>query len=542
MPVPLLTVRGLNINFGGTRAVGNVSLEVERGEVVALVGESGSGKSMTARAILGLLPDSATAHGSILLDGTEIIGADENGLNRLRGDKVALIFQEPQSSLNPVRRIGWQLREAIRAHRKISSAQARAIAIDLLDQVEIPDPTSRVDHFPHQLSGGQKQRVAIALALAGDPDLLVADEPTTALDVTVQAEILALLDRVRQRTGMGLLLITHNMGVVAQHADRVVVLRDGYVVETGTAHSLFDAAEHPYTRALLAAVPRLPEHASTVTEPESDADIVLELDGVGVTYPARRGSAAFRAVETVDLTVRRGEVVGLVGESGSGKSTLGRVAIGLVPATEGRALVEGDDLASISASRLRELRRNVAFVQQDPATSLDPRLSVAASVREPLDVHAVGTPAERRRKVLDLFDAVRLPSALAARFPHQLSGGQRQRVALARALALTPRLLVADEPTSALDVSVQADILDLFVEIQRELGFACLFISHDLAVVHQVADRVVVLQSGSVVETGPVDAVFTAPREPYTRALIDAVPIPDPARRPGAHPRRPVAV
>lgn len=532
MTTPLLAVSGLTIDFGtGHPAVDNVSLQIERGEVVALVGESGSGKSMTARAILGLIPATASVAGSILLGGAEMIGAEESDLARYRGSDVALIFQEPQSALNPVRRIGWQLREAIRAHRKVSKAEARALAISLLEQVEIPEPAKRVDHFPHQLSGGQKQRVAIALALANDPDLLVADEPTTALDVTVQAEILALLGRIRERTGMGILLITHNMGVVAQHADRVVVMRNGVVVETDTAHSLFDAPEHPYTRALLAAVPRLPEHASTTVAEKPAGDVVLELDKVGVTYPARRGTAAFRAVDSVDLTVHAGEVVGLVGESGSGKSTLGRVALGLVQATSGRVSVEGQDLSSISATRLRTLRRDVAFVQQDPATSLDPRLSVGASVREPLDVHSVGTPAERRKRVLDLFDAVRLPAALTDRFPHQLSGGQRQRIALARALALAPRLLIADEPTSALDVSVQAEVLDLFAEIQRELGFACLFISHDLAVVHQVADRVVVLQSGAVVETGPVDAVFTSPREPYSRALIDAVPVPDPARR-----------
>ncbi|MFD6895983.1 dipeptide ABC transporter ATP-binding protein [Rhodococcus sp. NPDC060086] len=532
MTTPLLTVSGLTIDFGtGLPAVDNVSLQVERGEVVALVGESGSGKSMTARAILGLLPETASAAGSILLGGNEITGADESDLARYRGSDVALIFQEPQSALNPVRRIGWQLREAIRAHRKVSKAEARKLAISLLEQVEIPEPAKRIDHYPHQLSGGQKQRVAIALALANDPDLLVADEPTTALDVTVQAEILALLGRIRERTGMGILLITHNMGVVAQHADRVVVLRNGTVVETDTTHSLFDAPEHPYTRALLDAVPRMPEHASAPVPAKAESEIVLELDSVGVTYPGRRGTEAFRAVDAVDLTVHAGEVVGLVGESGSGKSTLGRVAIGLVQATSGRVSVEGHDLATISAAQLRTLRRDVAFVQQDPATSLDPRLSVGASVREPLDVHSVGTPAERRKRVLDLFDAVRLPAALTDRFPHQLSGGQRQRVALARALALAPRLLIADEPTSALDVSVQAEVLDLFAEIQRELGFACLFISHDLAVVHQVADRVVVLQSGSVVETGPVDTVFTNPREPYTRALIDAVPVPDPARR-----------
>lgn len=532
MTTRLLDIRDLTIAFGQARpAVDSASLEVARGEVVALVGESGSGKSMTARAILGLLPDGAAVRGSIVLDGAELIGAPEADLDRVRGTTVSLIFQEPQSALNPVRRIGWQLREAIRAHRKISKADARAAAIDLLRQVEIPDPDRRVDYYPHQLSGGQKQRVAIALALAGEPDLLVADEPTTALDVTVQAEILALLDRIRRRTGMGILLITHNMGVVAQHADRVVVMRAGRVVETGGVHSVFDAPTHPYTRSLLAAVPRLPEQAAVAPPSMPDTDVVLEFDAATVTYPARHGSPAFRAVDEVSLTVRRGEVLGLVGESGSGKTTLGRTAVGLVPLTGGRVLVEGHDLGEISARQLRDLRRDVAFVQQDPATSLDPRLTIAASVREPLDVHGVGSAVDRRRRVLELLEAVRLPVAFADRLPHQLSGGQRQRVALARALALRPKLLIADEPTSALDVSVQAEVLELFTAIQQELGFACLFVSHDLAVVHQVADRVAVLRSGSVIEAGPVDTVFTAPRDTYTRALIDAVPLADPSRR-----------
>ena len=534
MSTALLSVRALRIDFGpAPAAVGGISFDVGRSEVVALVGESGSGKSVTARAVLGLLPDTATATGSVTLDGREILGAPDSELNRVRGAKVALIFQEPQHALNPVRRIGWQLREAVRAHRKISAAAARAMAIELLTQVEIPDPHRRVDYFPHQLSGGQKQRVAIALALANDPDLLVADEPTTALDVTVQAEILALLDRIRQRTGMGVLLITHNMGVVAQCADRVVVMRGGEIVETGDTYALFDTPEHPYTRALLAAVPRLPEggdHGSVDgADTESDAPPVLEFDQVSVTYPARHGSPAFRAVASVSLTVGHGEVLGLVGESGSGKTTLGRVAVGLEPVTGGRVLFEGHDLTRITARQLRECRRDIAVVQQDPATSLDPRLTIAASIREPLDVHRVGSVTERRRRVLELLDAVRLPAALADRLPHQLSGGQRQRVALARALALRPRLLIADEPTSALDVSVQAEVLALFTEIQRDLRFACLFISHDLAVVHQVADRVAVLRSGAVIELGPVHTVFTAPGHPHTRALVDAVPVPDPA-------------
>lgn len=528
---PLLTVRDLHIDFGtGTPAVAGASFDIGCGEMVAMVGESGSGKSMTARAILGLLPEGAHTTGSIVLDDTEILDADETQLNRLRGTKVALIFQKPQSALNPVRRIGWQLREAFRAHRSLSKAEARRAAIDLLEQVEIPDPQRRVDYFPHQLSGGQKQRVAIALALANEPDLLVADEPTTALDVTVQAEILALLDRIRHRTGMGVLLITHNMGVAARYADRVVVMRHGLVVETGSVVSLFDAPEHPYTRTLLASVPRLPEPGTAAATVLGKSDeTVLDFEDVTVTYPARRGTPAFSAVDGIRLEVRRGEVLGLVGESGSGKTTLGRVALGLVPVSAGRVVFDGRDLGTLSTRELRDVRRNVAVVQQDPAASLDPKLTVAASIREPLDVHKEGTVADRRRRVLELLDAVRLPSALAGRFPHQLSGGQKQRVALARALALSPRLLVADEPTSALDVSLQAEVLDLFIEIQRELDFACLFISHDLAVVHQVADRVAVLQSGSVVETGPVASVFSAPREKYTRALIAAVPTPDPS-------------
>ncbi|NKY31997.1 ABC transporter ATP-binding protein [Nocardia speluncae] len=537
----LLTVRTLRIAFGHNHpVVDGISFAVGHGEIVALVGESGSGKSLTARAILGLLPDGAAATGEIAVDGTDILGATDTELNRLRGSKVALIFQDPQNALNPVRRVGWQLREAIRAHRRVSAADAERLAVELLDRVEIPDPALRVKYYPHQLSGGQKQRVAIALALAGEPDLLVADEPTTALDVTVQAEILALLDRIRHRTGMGVLLITHNMGVVAQYTDRVLVMQAGRIVETGDTHSLFDTPTHPYTRALLGAVPRLPEQPGT-TAPvaESATPAILEFDAATVTYPARHGQPAFRAVESVSFTIHRGEVLGLVGESGSGKTTLGRIATGLEPVTAGRVLVDGRDLAALTSRRLRGLRRDIAVVPQDPATSLDPRLTIAASIREPLDVHKVGTPGERRQRVLHLLDAVHLPADFAGRFPHQLSGGQRQRVALARALALRPRLLIADEPTSALDVSVQAEVLTLFTEIQRDLGFACLFISHDLAVVHQVADRVAVLRSGSVVEVGPVETVFTNPRRSHTRALVDAVPSPDPARRISPAPQQP---
>ena len=540
MSTPVLEVTDLAIDFAQPRpAVNSISVRVGAGEVVALVGESGSGKSMTARAVLGLLPPGARATGSVRVRGREVLGASEKVLNEVRGAQVAMVFQEPQTALNPVRTVGWQIREALRAHRKVSRIAARDRAVELLRDVEMPDPEGRVDYFPHQLSGGQKQRVVLALALANDPDLLLADEPTTALDVTVQAEILALLRRLRDRTGASILLITHNMGVVAEMADRVVVLKTGDVVEEADTATLFAGPRHPYTRQLLSAVLRLPEqggHAEPAVEaaPADRAADELRLEDVTVVYPGRHGAAAFTAVHEVSLHVRAGEVLGLVGESGSGKTTLGRLAAGLVPAAAGRVLVQGDDLARVPASRLREIRRDLAFVHQDPAASLDPRLTVGESIREPLDLHREGDRASRRARVLELLDAVRLPADHADRMPSELSGGQRQRVALARALALRPRLVIADEPTSALDVSVQDEVLRLFTGLQDRLGFAAVFISHDLAVVHHVADRVAVLRDGQVVETGPADRVFARPEHDYTRRLLDAVPVPDPAGRPAA--------
>lgn len=534
-PAPLLQVRDLHIDFDFARpAVEKIDLEVHRGEILALVGESGSGKSMTARATLGLLPTGAKASGSIRVAGEEVLNADERTLNRIRGAKVALVFQEPQSALNPGRRVGWQLREALRAHRRIGHKEARSRAIELLRLVEIPEPARRVEAYPHQLSGGQKQRVAIALALANEPELLLADEPTTALDVTVQAEILGLLKRLRARTGMGVLLITHNLGIVAQHADRVVVLKSGAVVEQASTADLFARPQAAYTRQLLAAVPRIdreqaePSVADTVP---AERDTVLTVDELSVTFAGRRGRQDFRALNRVSLSVRPGEVLALVGESGSGKTTLGRVAAGLVEPTEGNVSLFGADLAGIGRGRLRELRRDLAFVHQDPAASLDPLLTIGATIREPLDLHRVGKPAERRTRVREMLTVVGLPEAYANRLPHQLSGGQRQRVALARALVLRPKLIIADEPTSALDVSVQAEVLTLFRRLQAELGFASIFISHDLAVVRDIADTVAVLQRGEIVERGPVRAVFTRPAHPYTAALLAAVPVPDPRAR-----------
>jgi peptide/nickel transport system ATP-binding protein len=537
MTSPLLVIDKLEIEFPSIRpAVNGISLTVEEGEVVALVGESGSGKSMTARAILGLLPRGAKADGSIRLRGREILGVPDDELDNVRGVDVAMVFQEPQTALNPVRTVGWQIIEALRAHSRISKPAATARAVELLTEVEIPEPQRRIGYYPHQLSGGQKQRVVLALALANHPALLLADEPTTALDVTVQKEILALLRRLRDRTGTAILLITHNMGVVAEMADRVVVLRNGDVVETAETASLFHSPEHAYTRQLLDAVLKLPEpsdgiHIAADADESRLAGAALAFDDVSIVYPGRHGQPAFPAVSHVSLGVAPAEILGLVGESGSGKTTLGRAAAGLVPVSGGEVRVEGENLARISASRLRQIRRDLAFVHQDPAASLDPLFTVGQSIREPLDIHRAGDRRTRDQRVSDLLDAVRLPGSFATRLPRELSGGQRQRVALARALAMRPGLLIADEPTSALDVSVQAEILELFSELQREFGFACLFISHDLAVVHEISDRVAVLREGEVIESGPVATVFANPRQEYTRNLINAVPIADPSAR-----------
>ncbi|GAA3861625.1 ABC transporter ATP-binding protein [Saccharothrix violaceirubra] len=519
---PVLAVRDLTVSFGPVQAVRGIDLTIAPGEILALVGESGSGKSVTARAVLGLLPHTATVGGSARLGDRELIGADEDELRSVRGKSIAMVFQEPATALNPVHTVGRQLAEVLRVHRPLTRKQARGEAVRLLDLVGIPEPATRVRHYPHQLSGGQKQRVVIALALANDPALIIADEPTTALDVTVQAEILDLLRDLRDRLGTAILLITHNMGVVADLADRVAVMHRGEVVEQAPVEDLFARPARAYTRELLESVPRLGHRAPAAPhEAETDA---LAFDGVTVRY------GAFTAVSDVTLTVGRGEVVGLVGESGSGKSTLGRVAAGILRPANGTVSVLGGDPVDPA------VRRRLGFVFQDPGGSLNPRLSIHDCVAEPLRVHGVDRSAHRAR-VVELLDAVRLPSSYVDRRPRELSGGQRQRVGIARALALRPDLLVADEPTSALDVSVQASVLALLTELQREHGFACLFISHDLAVVDSLAHRVAVLHRGAVVEQGPHHRVLRDPSADYTRRLVDAVPVPDPvaqrARRTG---------
>ena len=529
----VLEIDQLTIDFEtfGTRqrVVEGLSLTLHKGEVLALVGESGSGKSVSARAVVGLLPETAEVGGRVRLDGAELLGLPEDQLRRVRGSRIAMVFQEPSTALNPVETVGWQIAEAVRAHSKVSGAQARTRVVELLSMVGIPDPDVRRRHFPHQLSGGQKQRVVIAMALANDPDVLIADEPTTALDVTVQAEILALLRSLSERTGAAVLLITHNMGVVADLADRVAVMRAGSLVEQGPVEEVFAAPASRYTRDLLASVPRLDAESR---HPDESADAgeapVFVTRDLAVEYPGRRGGSAFRALRDVSVAIAPGEVLGVVGESGSGKSTLGRVALGLLRPVEGSAELFGVPLAGVRRRELRDLRRRVGVVYQDPAASLDPLRTVGESIAEPLVLHARGTEAERAAQVRDLLDSVALPQSFADRLPRQLSGGQRQRVALARSLALRPDLLIADEPTSALDVSVQAVIIELLRELQERRGFACLFISHDLAVVNEVADRVAVLREGRLVEAGPAGRVLRTPSDDYTRRLLDSIPVPDP--------------
>ncbi|WP_174185300.1 ABC transporter ATP-binding protein [Nocardia barduliensis] len=537
-PRPALSIESLSVTFatdaGPVPAVTGVSYEVYPGEVLAIVGESGSGKSVSARTALGLLPETATVRGLVTLGAEQVTAMSEKQLTALRGGAISMVFQEPGLALDPLFTVGFQIGEALRAHTNLGKKAAKARAVELLRLVGLPDPEHRVDYYPHQLSGGQKQRVMIAIAIACEPKVIIADEPTTALDVTVQAEILALLRELRDRTGSAIVLITHNMGVVADIADRVVVMRDGAVVEQAPVDELFARPTTDYTRALLAAVPHLgteqSEHGPAACAP-AEGDPVLDVRDLVVEFPGPFGRPRSRAVDGVSLRIGGGETLGLVGESGSGKSTIGRCVAALQRPTSGTVRVRGQDIAGLSPRKLRPIRRRFGFVFQDPASSLNPRLTVGECVAEPLIVHRAGSSAQIRAKVRSLLDDVRLPAGVERRYPHELSGGQRQRASLARALVLDPDLLVADEPTSALDVSVQAAVLELFGQLQRECGWACLFISHDLAVVDQLADRIVVLRDGAVVEQGDRDRILRAPREEYTRRLVAAVPVPDPVRQ-----------
>ncbi len=533
----VLQVEGLGVDFwvDGTfypAAIG-LDYEVRRGEVLAIVGESGSGKSSSSMALLGLLPPNAKVTGSIKLLGRELRGIPEKELRQVRGNQIAVIFQEPMTALNPVYTIGFQIMEALRSHFELSPTQAKDRAIELLTQVEMPDPQTAFNKYPHQLSGGQRQRAMIAQSISCDPVLLIADEPTTALDVTVQAEILDLLRSLHKRLDSAIILITHDMGVVADLADHVMVMKDGIAVETGTAVDVFTRPQHPYTKSLLAAVPHLGTAAAQVNEQEpanarEQRPAVLKFEDVAIDYPKRGRVPAFRAAEHIDLEIHPGEILGLVGESGSGKTTLGRASVGLLPIAEGTLTVVGHDISHASLRDLRPLRRKTGIVFQDPGSSLNPRMPIGQSIGEPLLLAGQARGKELDRRVQELLTSVELPTSYRNRYPHELSGGQRQRVGIARALALTPDLLVADEPTSALDVSVQARFLDLLQELQERLQFACLFVSHDLAVVDILAHRIAVMHRGRIVEQGTRDEILRSPKDPYTQRLIAAVPLPDP--------------
>ncbi|MGY1615299.1 ABC transporter ATP-binding protein [Geodermatophilus sp. SYSU D00691] len=527
---------------GTVPAVRDVSLSVEAGEVLAIVGESGSGKTVTARSILGLLPETATTRGAVVLsrkDGTgehDVVQLSSKQMREVRGRDAAMVFQEPGSVLNPVYKVGWQIVEGLRAHGGISRAEAREKAVDVLRRVGIPDPEERIDYYPHQFSGGQKQRIVIAQALALDPGVIIADEPTTALDVTVQAEILDLLRRCRDEFGAAIVLITHNMGVVADLADRVAVMYQGRIVEEADVRTLFRSPQDAYTRQLLGSVPRIGqgtvravERAARRAPDWSQSAPVVEARDLRIVYPGRFRQPDFTAVDGVSFAIRPGEVLGLVGESGSGKTTIGRAIAGLTKVTDGSLRVLGTEMNGVKERAFRPVRERIGFVFQDPATSFNPLLTIAEAVAEPLIVHGRHKDlAGARKRVDDMLESVQLPKSFGDRYPHELSGGQRQRASLARGLALFPELLIADEPTSALDVSVQAKVLELFEDLQRELGFAALFISHDLAVVDLLADRIAVLYRGQLVEEGTGEQVLGAPQHPYTQRLLASLPVPDP--------------
>jgi peptide/nickel transport system ATP-binding protein len=536
---PILKVEKLSVDFWVSGewypAAIDLDYEVRPGEVMAVVGESGSGKSSSAMALMGLLPGNSRVSGSIQLSGREVAGLEGAALRRLRGKDVAVIFQEPMTALNPVFTIGFQIVEAIRSQLQVGPTEARSRAIELLGMVEIPDPEVAFSKYPHQLSGGQRQRAMIAMAISCDPLLLIADEPTTALDVTVQAEILDLLRNLRGRLNSAILLITHDLGVVADLADHIVVMKDGRIVERGPIEEIYKRPQHPYTQQLLAAIPHLGTAVLNINETEIAAaaarqkiEPVLALEDVSIDYPKRGRIPAFRAVEKVDLVIRPGEVLGLVGESGSGKTTVGRAAVGLLPVAEGSLRILGQDISKVSSKELRAIRRQVGIVFQDPGSSLNPRWPIGDSIGEPLLLAEEAKGADLSKRVERLLDQVELPRSFRNRYPHELSGGQRQRVGIARALALRPSLLVADEPTSALDVSVQSRFLTLLQGLQEELQFACLFVSHDLAVVDLLAHRIAVMHRGKIVETGTRDEILRSPKEPYTQRLLAAVPVPDP--------------
>lgn len=559
---PIAQIRGLKVEFqtkdGPVVGVEDVSFDVNPGETVCIVGESGSGKSVTSLSLMRLVEFGGGKIGAGRLifdrrDGQEldVVQADQDLMRQIRGNEIGMIFQEPMTALNPVFTVGRQLTEGLRVHKGLSKAEAEKRALVLLREVRIPEPERRLKQYPHELSGGMRQRVVIAMAMACEPRLLIADEPTTALDVTIQAEILALMDRLKRETGTAVMFITHDMAVVAQMADRVVVMFRGHKVEEGTVEEIFESPQHDYTKALLAAVPKLGEMRGKVApepmkllgvegqqiEPILGTDeVLLTVRNMTTRFPVkggffRRTVANVHAVEDVSFTINRGQTLSLVGESGCGKSTAGRSILRLVEPMSGEINLDGVDIVKLDGRGLREARLDMQMIFQDPFASLNPQMQLVDQVAEPLRNYGTNSAATIRDRVAMLFERVELPRSFMRRYPHELSGGQRQRVAIARALALNPKLIIADEAVSALDVSVQAQVLNLMMELQSELGLSFLFISHDMAVVERVSHQVGVMYLGRIVEMGPRARVFENPQHPYTQALMKAVPIADPRRR-----------
>lgn len=555
---PLLSIKNLSVQFnqGGTLgvAVNNNSFDVAAGELVAVVGESGSGKSVTALSLLQLLPQQAKVSGEIIFHQdkpVDLLKLSKKEISRIRGNEIAMIFQEPMTSLNPVYTCGCQVMEAIQLHQKVNKETARKKTIELFEKVNLPAPANLLDRYPHEISGGQKQRVMIAMAMSCNPALLIADEPTTALDVTVQKTILELIQSLQQQNNMGVIFITHDLGVVADIADKIVVMRKGEIVEQGSTRDILFNPQHPYTKALLACRPvgkpkgeRLPvvsdftgekkesnsaTSATRATNNEQRATI-LEVKNLHVHFPVKKNlfgktMQCFKAVDDVSFTVQEGDIVGLVGESGCGKTTLGRSILQLIKPTSGKILLGGKDLTQTNAEALRKMRKDLQIVFQDPYGSLNPRITIGEAILEPLKVHAVlSTNKQRKEKVIELLEKVSLDINHYNRYPHQFSGGQRQRICIARALALNPSFLIFDESVSALDVSVQAQVLNLLNDLKAEFGFTAIFISHDLSVVHYICNRILVMYKGKIVEAGTADEVYHRPANEYTQKLIHAIP------------------
>lgn len=563
MATPLLSIKNLFIHFNqegkSSNAVNNNSFEVAPGELVAIVGESGSGKSVTALSILQLLPKQVLVSGEILFQQNEpvdLLKLSAKEINNIRGNKIAMIFQEPMTSLNPVFTCGCQVMEAIQIHQKVNKETARKKTIELFEKVKLPDPENLLSRYPHEISGGQKQRVMIAIAMSCNPAILIADEPTTALDVTVQKTILELIKSLQQQNNMGVILITHDLGVVADIADKILVMHKGKIVEQGPAKVILQSPQHPYTKALLACRPagktkgvRLPvvsdfinreievtEKLTAFEEPKTQntkhetQKTILEVKNLQVHYPVKKNVFGkpvefFKAVDDVNFTVQQGDIVGLVGESGCGKTTLGRTILQLIKPTSGKILLEGKDITQTNSEALRSMRKDLQIVFQDPYGSLNPRIAIGDAIMEPLKVHSVlSNNKQRKEKVMRLLKKVNLDTNHFNRYPHQFSGGQRQRICIARALALNPSFIIFDESVSALDVSVQAQVLNLLNDLKKEFGFTAIFISHDLSVVHYICNRILVMNRGKIVEEGSADQVYFSPQNEYTQKLISAIP------------------